>query len=42
MIKINDEVFGELEYQKNYWRGKTTIQIFEMDERVMKFKLISK
>ncbi|TVX82927.1 hypothetical protein FQP34_04935 [Peribacillus simplex] len=31
MIKINDELFGELEYQKNYWRGKTTIQMFDMD-----------
>ncbi|WP_350300025.1 DUF6985 domain-containing protein [Peribacillus frigoritolerans] len=31
MIKINDELFGELEYQKYFWRGKTTIQMFDMD-----------
>lgn len=35
MIKINDELFGELEYQKNFWRGKTTIQMFDMDIEIV-------
>ncbi|MFS0765686.1 DUF6985 domain-containing protein [Peribacillus phoenicis] len=35
MIKINDELFGELEYQKNYWRGKITIQMFDMDIEIV-------
>ncbi|MGE7184007.1 DUF6985 domain-containing protein [Peribacillus sp. NPDC006672] len=35
MIKINDELFGELEYQKNYWRGKTTILMFDMDIEII-------
>ncbi|WP_010532260.1 DUF6985 domain-containing protein [Lentibacillus jeotgali] len=35
MKKINDELFGELEYQKNYWRGKTTIQMFSMDIEII-------
>lgn len=30
MNKINDDLFGELEYKENYWRGKATIQMFEM------------
>ena len=34
MIKI-DELFGELEYQKNFWRGKTTIQMFDMDIEIV-------
>lgn len=35
MTEINDELFGELEYQKNYWRGKTTIKMFDMDIKIM-------
>ncbi len=35
MTEINDELFGELEYQKNYWRGKTTIKMFDRDIKIM-------
>lgn len=35
MTEINDELFGELEYKKKYWRGKTTIKMFDMDIKIM-------
>lgn len=31
MVKINDNLFRKLTYEKNYWRGKTNIQMFNMD-----------
>ncbi len=31
MTKINDELFGELEYKNNFWRGEMTIKMFNVE-----------
>ncbi|MDN3955971.1 DUF6985 domain-containing protein [Sporolactobacillus laevolacticus] len=35
MIRINDTLFGELNYEKNYWSGKTNIQIFNINMEIV-------
>lgn len=35
MTNINDELFGELEYKNNYWRGKTTIRMFDLEKEIL-------
>lgn len=35
MTYINDELFGKLEYKNNYWRGKTTIRMFDLENEIL-------
>jgi hypothetical protein len=35
MTLINDELFGELEYKKNFWRGEMTIRMFNVEEKIL-------
>ncbi|WP_019240762.1 MULTISPECIES: DUF6985 domain-containing protein [Bacillus] len=35
MTKINDELFGELEYKNNFWRGKTIIRMFDLEKVIL-------
>lgn len=35
MTIINDELFGELEYKNNFWRGKTTIKMFDLEKEII-------
>lgn len=35
MTFINDELFGELEYINNFWRGKTTIRMFDLEKEML-------
>ncbi|MDQ0233535.1 DUF6985 domain-containing protein [Metabacillus malikii] len=34
MAVINDELFGKLEYKNNFWRGKTTIRMFDLEKDI--------
>ncbi|AIF44502.1 hypothetical protein [Virgibacillus sp. SK37] len=34
MKMINDDLFGKLEYKNNFWRGKTTIRMFESKKEI--------
>lgn len=35
MTIINDELFGELEYKNNFWRGKITIEMFNLEKEIL-------
>ena len=35
MKMINDELFGELEYKYNFWRGEMTIRMFNVEKRIL-------
>ncbi len=35
MTIINDELFGKLEYKNNFWRGKTTIKMFDLENKII-------
>ncbi|WKU21108.1 MULTISPECIES: DUF6985 domain-containing protein [Priestia] len=35
MTRINDELFGKLEYKNNFWRGKTTIKMFGVEKEIL-------
>ncbi|MED3882683.1 hypothetical protein [Priestia megaterium] len=35
MTRINDELFGKLEYKNNFWRGKTTIKMFGEEKEIL-------
>ncbi len=35
MTIINDDLFGELEYKNNFWRGKTTIRMFDLEKEIL-------
>ena len=35
MTIINDEAFGKLEYKNNFWRGKTTIKMFGVENEIL-------
>ncbi|KQL35462.1 hypothetical protein [Psychrobacillus sp. FJAT-21963] len=35
MTMINDELFGKLEYKNNFWRGKTTITMFDLEKEIL-------
>lgn len=35
MTMINDELFGELKYKNNFWRGKTTIRMFDLEKEIL-------
>ncbi len=35
MKNINDELFGELEYKTNFWRGKITIKMFNLEKVIL-------
>ncbi|GAF63514.1 hypothetical protein BTS2_0405 [Bacillus sp. TS-2] len=35
MTNINDELFGELEYKKNFWRGEMTIKMFNVERKII-------
>ncbi|NBJ71719.1 MULTISPECIES: hypothetical protein [Clostridia] len=35
MTKINDELFGELEYKNNFWRGEMTIKMFNVERKIL-------
>ncbi|MGP1906852.1 DUF6985 domain-containing protein [Metabacillus sp. JX24] len=35
MTVINDELFGELEYKKNFWRGEMTIRLFNIEKKIL-------
>ncbi len=35
MTVIYDELFGELEYKTNFWRGKTTITLFDLENEIL-------
>lgn len=35
MAIINDELFGKLEYKNNFWRGKTTIRMFDLEREIL-------
>ena len=35
MTIINDDLFGELEYKNNFWRGKTTIIMFGLEKEIL-------
>ncbi|SNZ14016.1 hypothetical protein SAMN05421503_2198 [Terribacillus aidingensis] len=35
MTKINDELFGELEYKNNFWRGEMTIKMFNVERKII-------
>lgn len=32
---INDDLFGKLEYKNNFWRGKTTIRMFDLEKEIL-------
>ena len=34
MTLINDDLFGKLEYKNNFWRGKTTIRMFDLEKEI--------
>lgn len=33
MTVINDELFGELEYKNNFWRGKMSLKMFNQEKK---------
>ena len=35
MTMINDDLFGELEYKNNFWRGKTTLRMFDLEKEII-------
>ncbi|YBV88264.1 hypothetical protein M1D53_14345 [Bacillus sp. PK9-021] len=35
MTIINDDLFGKLEYKNNFWRGKTTIRMFDVEQEIL-------
>lgn len=35
MTMINDELFGELEYKNNFWRGEMTIKMFNLENKIL-------
>ncbi|WP_121640587.1 hypothetical protein [Virgibacillus sp. Bac330] len=35
MTKINDKLFGELEYKNNFWRGEMTIKMFNVERKIL-------
>ncbi len=35
MTIINDDLFGKLEYKNNFWRGKTTIRMFDLEKDIL-------
>ncbi|MCZ8496730.1 hypothetical protein O8X31_22850 [Priestia megaterium] len=35
MTMIDDELFGNLEYKNNFWRGKTTIKMFGVEKEIL-------
>jgi flagellar motility protein MotE (MotC chaperone) len=35
IINVNDELFGRLEYINNFWRGKTTIKMFDLEKEII-------
>lgn len=35
MTKINDELFGELEYKNNFWRGEMIIKMFNIERKIL-------
>jgi hypothetical protein len=35
MAKINDKLFGELEYKNNFWRGEMTINMFNVERKIL-------
>lgn len=35
MTMINDELFGELEYKNNFWRGEMTIKMFNFKNKIL-------
>lgn len=35
MTTINDDLFGKLEYKNNFWRGKTTIRMFDLEKEIL-------
>ena len=35
MAMINDDLFGRIEYKNNFWRGKTTIIMFGVENEIL-------
>lgn len=35
MTMINDDLFGKLEYKNKFWRGKTTIRMFDLEKEIL-------
>lgn len=35
MTMIIDDLFGKLEYKNNFWRGKTTIRMFDLEKEIL-------
>jgi len=34
VTRIHDELFGELEYEKKFWRGEMTIKMFNVERKI--------
>lgn len=35
MTMIIDDLFGKLEYKNNFWRGKATIRMFDLEKEIL-------
>ena len=34
MVKMYDELFGDLEYKNNFWRGEMIINMFNVERKI--------